>query len=111
MQKLKFLDERIICSIKVYYIIYLIIIGLIINLILDETTQFHSLTKHTQCGKYIVHDTLTHRQSLRNCYELKGHHAYRLSPAQVAPGHVSEILAIGMERVKSENPELRRYIR
>ena len=77
---------------------------------INKTTQFHSLTIHTQCGKYVVHDTLTHHQSLKNLltYEL-GHHTHCLSFTQVAPGHVSEFLAVNMERVKSENPELKRY--
>ena len=36
------------------------------------------------------------------------HHAYCLSPIQITPGYVNEILAIDMERVKPENPELKR---
>ena len=77
-----------------------------------ETTQFHSLIMHTQCGKYVVHDTLTHHRSLKNCYKLinYAHHAHRLSLTQVAPGHVSEILATNMEGIKSENPELKRAL-
>ena len=42
-------------------------------------------------------------------YEL-GHHTHCLSLTQVTPGHVSEFLAVNTERVKSENPELKRYI-
>ena len=57
-----------------------------------------------------MHGTLTHRQSLKNLYELISydHHAHRLSLTQVAPGHVSEILAMNMERIKSENPNLKK---
>ena len=62
----------------------------------------HTYT-HTQCGKYVVHDTLTHRQWLRNYYR-----AQCLSLIQVAPGHVNEVLTIGTERVKPENPDLKR---
>ena len=36
------------------------------------------------------------------------HHAHRLSLTQVAPGHVSEILVMNMERIKSENPNLKK---
>ena len=39
-----------------------------------------------------------------------GHHAHCLSPTQVAPGHVSEILAMNMEGVKPENPDLKKMI-
>ena len=39
-----------------------------------------------------------------------GHHAQCLSPTQVAPGHVSEILTMNTEGVKPENPELRKMI-
>ena len=42
-------------------------------------------------------------------YEL-GHHTHCLSLTQVTPGHVSEFLAVNTERVKSENPELKRNI-
>ena len=67
--------------------------------------QFHSLTIHTRtCGKYIVHDTLTHSQSLRNYYKINSHRARCLSLTQVAPGHVSDVLAMNTERVKPENP-------
>ena len=50
-----------------------------------------------------------HRQLLKNCYKLinYNHRAHCLSLTQVAPGHVSEILAINTERVKPENPELK----
>ena len=67
---------------------------------------------HTQCGKYIVHDTLTHCQSLKNFYKLINydHHAHCLSLIQVAPGHVSEILTMGTERIKSENPKLKNIL-
>ena len=53
-----------------------------------------------------------HRQSLRNCYKLinYSHRAHRLSLTQVAPEHVSEILAINTERIKSENPQLKKSI-
>ena len=80
--------------------------------IINKTTQFHSLIIHTQCRKYVVHDTLMHRQSLKNCYKLMNydHRTHRLSLTQVAPGHVSEILAIDTERIKSENPELKKDI-
>ena len=59
-----------------------------------------------------MHDTLTHRQSLKNYYKLinYNHHTHRLFLTQVAPGHVSEILAIDMEGVKPENPELKKSI-
>ena len=77
-----------------------------------ETTQFHSLTTHTMWKIRRARYT-THRQSLKNYYyQLMNydHHAHRLSFTQVAPGHVSEILAMNMERVKSENPELKKDI-
>ena len=66
---------------------------------------------HTQRGKYVVHDTLTHRQSLKYCYKLINycHRIHCVSLTQVTPGHVSEILAMNTERIKSENPELKRY--
>ena len=39
---------------------------IIIIIIIIETTHFHSLITHTHtCGKYVAHDTLTHRQSLK----------------------------------------------
>ena len=59
-----------------------------------------------------MHGTLTYRQSLKNLYEFINydHHAHRLSLTQVAPGHVSEILATSMERIKSENPELKELL-
>ena len=74
-----------------------------------KTTQFHILTTHT-CEKYIVHETLTHCQSLRIFHEITnyGHHAQCLSPTQVAPGHVSEILTMSTEGVKPENPKLKK---
>ena len=75
-----------------------------------ETTQFHILTTHT-CGKYVVHDTLTHTVSRREIfYKIAnyGHRAQYLSSTQVAPGHVSEILTMNTEEVKSENPELKK---
>ena len=75
-----------------------------------ETTQFHILTTHT-CGKYVVHDTLPHCQSLKFFYKITnyGHRAQCLSPTQVAPGHVSEILTtMNTEGVKPENPELKK---
>ena len=55
-----------------------------------------------------MHDTLIHRQSLKNLYKLMNyhHHIHCLSLIQVAPGHVNEILATNMEGIKSENPEL-----
>ena len=37
-----------------------------------------------------------------------GHRAQCLSPTQVAPGHVSEILTMNTEGVKPENPELKK---
>ena len=54
-----------------------------------------------------MHDTLTHRQSLKSYYIKYDHRAQCLSPIQVAPGHVNEILTMGTERVKPENPELK----
>ena len=50
-----------------------------------ETTQFHSLITHTrthiQCGKYVAHDTLTHRQSLKNFYKF----TYKLKSSCLSP--------------------------
>ena len=37
-----------------------------------------------------------------------GHRAQSLSPTQVAPEHVIEILTINTEGVKPENPELKK---
>ena len=37
-----------------------------------------------------------------------GHRVQYLSPTQVAPGHVSEILTMNTEGVKPENPELKK---
>ena len=54
-----------------------------------------------------MHDTLTHHQSLRNYYIKYDHRAQCHPPIQVAPGHVNEILTMGTERVKSENPDLK----
>ena len=64
---------------------------------------------HTQCEKYVVHDTLTHCQLLKNYYKLINydHYAHRLSLVHVAPGHVNKVLAIDTERIKPENPELK----
>ena len=39
------------------------------------------------------------------------HHIHRLSLTQVAPGHVSEILAMDTERVKPGNPELKKWVK
>ena len=36
------------------------------------------------------------------------HRAQCLSPTQVAPGHVSEILTMNTEGIKPENPELKK---
>ena len=59
-----------------------------------------------------MHGTLTNRQSLKNYYKLINydHYAHRLSLIQVAPGHVKEILAMDMERIKSENPKLKKIL-
>ena len=58
-----------------------------------------------------MHDTLTRRQSLRNfCNIINYHRAQCLSPTQVAPGHVNEILTVDTEKVKPENPELKRLV-
>ena len=57
-----------------------------------------------------MHDTLTHRQSLTNYYKINDHRTHCLSLTQVAPGHVSEVLAINTERVKPENPNLKKGI-
>ena len=76
-----------------------------------ETTQFHSLTTHTMWKIRRARYT-THRQSLKNYYYALmnyDYHTHRLSLTQVAPGHVNEILAMDMERVKPENPELKKY--
>ena len=43
-------------------------------------------------------------------YLILGHRAQCLSPIQVAPGHVNEILTMGTERVKPENPDLKRSL-
>ena len=50
-------------------------------------------------------------QSLRIFYKTTncGHRAQCLSPTQVAPGHVSEILTMNTEGVKPENPELKNH--
>ena len=75
-----------------------------------KTAQYHCLTTHrhtqthTQCRKYVVH----HCQSLKNFCINYGHRAQYLSAIQVAPEHVNEILTMGTERVKSEDPDLRR---
>ena len=77
-----------------------------------ETTQFHSLTTHTMWKIRRARYT-THRQSLKNYYYALmnyDHHTHRLSLTQVAPGHVNEILAMDMERVKPENPELKKIL-
>ena len=55
-----------------------------------------------------MHDTLIRRQSLTNHYKINGHRTHCLSLTQVAPEHVSEILAMNTEGVKSENPELKK---
>ena len=68
------------------------------------------LTTHTQYGKYVVHDTLTHRRSLRNYYISNDHRVQCLFPIQVAPGHVNGALTMGTESVKSENPDLKRWL-
>ena len=60
--------------------------------------------------KYVVHDTLTHRQSLRNFCINYSHRAECLFPIQVTPGHVNEILTMDTERIKSENPDLKRWL-
>ena len=36
-----------------------------------------------------------------------GHHARCLSPIQIAPRHMNEILAMNMEEVKPGNPKLK----
>ena len=41
-------------------------------------------------------------------YLILNHRARYLSPIQVAPGHVNEILTMSTERVKSENPDLKK---
>ena len=54
-----------------------------------------------------MHGILAHRQSLRNFCNNYDHHAQCLSPIQVAPRHVNKILTMGMEKVKSENSDLK----
>ena len=48
-------------------------------------------------------------EKLLQTYKLD-HHAHCLSLTQVAPEHVSEILATNMEGVKPENPELKEIL-
>ena len=76
-----------------------------------ETTQFHILNTHTHAkirrARYA--NTLSVAEKffyiITNYY---GHRAQCLSPIQVAPGHVNEILTMNTEGVKSENPELKK---
>ena len=47
-------------------------------------------------------------EKLLNLCHHYSHHTHCLSLTQVTPGHVNEVLAMNVERVKPENPELKR---
>ena len=71
--------------------------------------QFHSLITHTHNVEN-TSCTITNSLSVAGLILINyGHHTHCLSLTQVTPGHVSEIVAMDMEGVKSENPELKRY--
>ncbi|CAD1476057.1 unnamed protein product, partial [Heterotrigona itama] len=75
-----------------------------------ETTQFYILTTHTHMQKIRRARYANTLSVAEIIYKITsyGHHAQCLSPTQVAPGHVSEILTMNTERVKPENPEPKR---
>lgn len=73
----------------------------------DASPQPNRTHTRVESTSRTTHQRIVSR--VKNFHQLmnQGHHAHRLSPTQAAPGHVSGVLAMGMEKVKPENPELR----
>ena len=80
-------------------IVYKIII---VNDAIPQPNHTHNV-ENTSC-------TITNSLSVAGLILINyGHHTHCLSLTQVTPGHVSEIVAMDMEGVKPENPELKKY--
>ena len=76
-----------------------------------KTTEFHILITHIHMRKIRRARYANTWSVAKTFFSYKttnyGHRAQCLSPTQVAPGHVSEILTMITEKIKPENLELK----